>query len=91
MVASFLASKRAGLAQRSTIAEEAAPRLGLSAQALSRYLYENLSYDLGAEEIRSLWLFYRLAREAGLVEKVREIKLLPAPAEAGEEMSGGIL
>jgi chorismate dehydratase len=88
MIAWFLESKRAGLAQRSTIAEEAAKRLGLSAQDLSRYLHENLSYDLGAEEIRSLWLFYRLAREAGLVESVREIKLLPTP-EAGEQMSGG--
>jgi chorismate dehydratase len=83
----FLESKRLGLAQRSIIAEEAAGRLGLPAESLIRYLHDNLSYDLGSEEIRSLWLFYRLAREANLVESVREITLLEAPA--GESVSGG--
>jgi chorismate dehydratase len=71
----FRDSKLLGLAQREIIAKEASAELGLSASDLTDYLYTNIHYDLGQEEIRSLWLFYRFARESSLVGAAREVTL----------------
>ena len=79
----FLESKRHGLGELERIAEEASPKLGLAAMDLEEYLRHNIHYDLGAEEIRSLWLFYHLAREAALVSAVREVALVEPAAHAG--------
>jgi chorismate dehydratase len=81
----FLDSKHQGLAQREGIAQEAASELGLPVADLSEYLRSNIYYDLGEEEIRALWLFYRLARESALVEAARELAL----HESGMLSTGG--
>ncbi|MCI0568189.1 MAG: menaquinone biosynthesis protein [Acidobacteria bacterium] len=81
----FLDSKNQGLAQRESIAQEAASELGLPAAHLCDYLRSNIYYDLGEEEIRALWLFYRLARESALVETARELTL----HESGMRSAGG--
>jgi len=86
----FLDSKRQGLARRESIAQEAASELGIAAGDLTEYLHSNIYYDLGEEEIKSLWLFYRLARESGLVEAARELVLHDSGMRtaAGAEWAG---
>jgi chorismate dehydratase len=69
----FVASRRIGLESLSAIAREESAKLGLPEPILEAYLQENIHYDLGEEEIRSLWLFYRMAREAGLVASSRDV------------------
>ena len=81
----FLDSKMQGLAQRERIAQEAASELGLAASDLGDYLQTNIHYDLGEEEIKALWLFYRLARESALVDSARELAL----HESGLRTAGG--
>jgi len=81
----FLDSKLQGLAERESIAQEAASELGLPASDLCEYLRTNIHYDLGEEEIKALWLFYRLARESALVETARELAL----HDSGMRTAGG--
>ena len=84
----FLQSRREGLARLDTIAAEAAVELGLPASELGDYLRSNIHYDLGPEEIRGLWLFYRFARESSLVAAAREVVLYGG--EAGRAQMGGV-
>jgi chorismate dehydratase len=82
-VEAFLESKRIGLAERDRIAAEAATELGLPARSLESYLTENIHYDLGEEELKALWLFYRLARESSIVERASDLAFFgrePAPS-----------
>jgi len=71
----FTASRKLGLESIPAIAREESANLDLPEPMLEAYLRENIHYDLGAEEIRALWLFYRLAREAGLVASARDLAL----------------
>ena len=86
--AAFLASKRLGLLSTAAIAGEESSRLGLPAPFLESYLRENIHYELGDAECRSLYLFYRMARESGQIPAAREFILHPptpvwtAPMEA---------
>ena len=87
-VEAFLESKRVGLAERDRIAAEAAGGLGVPAPSLQSYLTENIHYDLGEEEKKALWLFYRLARESSLVERAADLAFFgresgPAPLASG--------
>ncbi len=75
----FSASLKLGLASISSIAREESVRLRLPESLLEEYLRENIHYDLGPEEIRSLWLFYRMAREAGLVASARDLAFHEPP------------
>jgi chorismate dehydratase len=79
--APFLASRRAGLESLERIAGEEAPRLDLPADRILEYLRENIHYDLGPEQARSLWLFYRLARQAGLLDSLRDLSFLGGRSE----------
>jgi chorismate dehydratase len=76
----FVASRKLGLESLASIAREASAALALPERVLESYLRENIHYDLGAEEIRSLWLFYRLARDAGIVSTAREVAFYDAAA-----------
>ncbi len=88
----FLDSREAGLESVETIAREESQKLGLPEPMLASYLKENIHYDLGAEEIRALWLFYRLARESGIVPAAREVAFYDVPAgRALRAEAGGIL
>ena len=71
----FTASRKLGLESIPAIAREESANLDLPEPMLEAYLRENIHYDLGAEEIRALWLFYRLSREAGLVASARDVAL----------------
>jgi chorismate dehydratase len=55
-----------GHAHREEVLAEAGRRTGLSRAQLERY-FQGLSYGLGARELESLSLFYRLAAQQGLV------------------------
>lgn len=83
----FVASRDLGLRSLPIIVAKESPRLRLPETLLMEYLQTNIHYELGAEEIRSLWLFYRLAREAGLVASLREVVFYPEPAAGRERMA----
>lgn len=81
----FVASRKLGLESIPSIAREESAKLDLPEPMLEAYLRENIHYDLGAEEIRALWLFFRLAREAGMVASARDLALhdfAPVPERA---------
>jgi chorismate dehydratase len=81
----FVASRKLGLESIPSIAREESVKLELPEPMLEAYLRENIHYDLGAEEIRALWLFFRLAREAGMVASARDLALhdfAPVPERA---------
>ena len=65
----FLAAKREGLDHVDELAEIYAEQLGLAHDDLFRYLTENISYDLDAESLRALDLYYELASQCGLIGK----------------------
>ena len=60
------------------VAEEAAPR-GLPAEFVREYLTGNVHYHLDAECLAGLERFYSLAAEYGLIDGVRELRLVEAP------------
>jgi len=59
-------ARDAGLAAREAIAESAAGRLGLPAEALRTYLCDQVRYTFGTSERKGLRAFYRMAVEEGL-------------------------
>lgn len=69
----FVEAKREGLAHVDRIADIYHERLGLPRAEIIGYLTENIDYDLDEESIKGLALYYRLARECGLIEEVREL------------------
>ncbi len=77
----FLASLQEGLAHIDEIAGAMAAPLGLPARSLQEYLRVDLHYDLGERETRAMDLFFRQARELGLVPGHRPIRFLPLPSE----------
>ena len=90
---SFLESRSIGLEAIDHIAEEESPRLGLPAPVLSEYLKVNLHYEIGEEEVRSLWLFYRMAAEMGIAPGPRELVFTQSASiksEGGRAIAGGI-
>ncbi len=87
----FIASRKIGLESIDEIAAEESRNLGLPEALLSEYLRVNIAYNLGTEEIRSLWLFYRLAREGGIIPTLREVSFYePAATRAGLAEVGGV-
>jgi chorismate dehydratase len=71
--AGFAASLDFGLAHVDDIAAEYAPKLGVTASAVKVYLTENIDYSLDEENLEGLRLFYRLAREAGIISAEKEL------------------
>jgi predicted solute-binding protein len=69
--ADFAASLAFGLAHIDDIAAEYAPKLGITPDAVKVYLTRNIDYSLDDENRQGLRLFFKLARESGvlLVEK----------------------
>jgi len=56
------------------IAREWSPRMGLSEAAISSYLRENIHYQLDAECRKGLALYFKLAAECGVIERVPELE-----------------
>jgi chorismate dehydratase len=56
------------------IAREWSPRMGLSEARISSYLRENIHYQLDAECRKGLALYFTLAAECGVIERVPELE-----------------
>ncbi len=69
----FEASRDYGLSHVDEIAAEYAHKLGLAASGLKVYLTENIDYSLDEENRKGLRLFFRLARETGVIPANREL------------------
>jgi len=74
----FAASLREGLAHIDEMAEAMAVPLGLPAASLREYLRLDLHYDLGDREMQGMALFFRQAREFGLVPGHHPIRFVAA-------------
>jgi chorismate dehydratase len=69
----FETSRDYGLAHIDDIAAEYAPILKLTPQAVKVYLTENIDYSLDEDNRRGLRLFYKLAREVGIIAAERDL------------------
>jgi chorismate dehydratase len=79
VAADFLASKQYGLERVREIAEAASIKLDLPPGALERYLTENIDFNLDAENLAGLQLYFEKAAAAGLIPRARSVEF----AEAG--------
>jgi len=70
----FTASRDYGLQHIDDIAQEYAPKLNLSPEAVKVYLTENIDYSLDEENRKGLELFYRFAHEIGIIPGEKEIQ-----------------
>jgi chorismate dehydratase len=75
----FQRAKVEGLRFRDRIIARYAEALRLPPEFLRQYLEESVTYDLDAEGISSLTLFYDLARRVGVVSDVRPLRFLSKP------------
>jgi len=87
VVADFQASKKYGMERLREIAEAASEKLELPPQALEQYLRENINFDLDAENLAGLRLFFEKAAAMGLAPPARELEF--AAAETGSIASRG--
>jgi chorismate dehydratase len=87
VVADFQASRRYGLARAREIAEAASLKLDLPSCALKRYLTENINFDLDAENLAGLQLFFEKAAAMGLAPRPRALEF--AAAKTGSVASAG--
>ena len=71
VVADFQASKRYGLGRIREITEAASEKLDLPPRPLERYLNENINFDLDAENLAGLQLFFEKAAAMGLAPRAR--------------------
>ncbi len=80
--AALIGSHEASLARPEELAELASDRYGYPAGFLARY-FEKLRYRFGPRERAGLLTFFELARDAGQLERVPELKFVvtePVPA-----------
>ncbi len=68
----FSASRDFGLQHIDDIAAEYAPRLKMRPEGIKIYLTQNIDYSLDEENRKGLRLFFKLAREAGIVPVEKE-------------------
>jgi chorismate dehydratase len=69
----FEDSRDFGLTQVDEIAAEYAPRLNMRPEAVKSYLTQNIDYSLDEENRKGLRLFYKLAREAGIIPVEKDL------------------
>jgi chorismate dehydratase len=69
----FEDAREFGLAHVDDIAAEYAPKLNLQPAEVKVYLTENIDYSLDEENCRGLRLFFKLAREAGIIPAEKEL------------------
>lgn len=69
----FEDSRDCGLTHVDEIAAEYAPKLNLPVPVLKLYLAENIDYSLDEENQKGLRLFYKFAREVGIIALVKEL------------------
>ena len=76
--ADFAGARDEGVAHTEEIVEEYERRLRLPREELRSYLTENVCFELNAEMRAGLELFFRLAHEHALIERVRPLRLFDA-------------
>jgi len=69
-------AKQYGMAHYPQRLAEFARRWSMPQEVIAAYLRDNVRYELGEQEVRSLKLFYRYACEANLIGHVRPIELV---------------
>jgi len=69
----FESSRDFGLAHVDEIAGEYGPKLKLAPEAVKVYLTRNIDYSLDEDNRKGLRLFYKLAREAGIITVEKEL------------------
>jgi len=69
----FEASRDFGLAHVDDIAAENAPVLNIEPHAVKVYLTENIDYSLDEDNRKGLRLFYKMAREAGIIPVEKDL------------------
>jgi chorismate dehydratase len=82
LVADFEASKEYGIARKREIAEGASIKLDLPVSALERYLTENVRFDLDAEYLEGLRIYYEKAAAAGLIPRLKPLEFAASPAKS---------
>jgi len=75
------AARDRGLQARETLADEAAPRLGIPAPVARRHLLREVRYGFGRREREGLMFFYRMAAEDGLAPEGARLRF-PRPGGA---------
>jgi len=69
----FEDSRDYGLAHVDDIAAEYAPKLNMKVEGVKVYLTQNIDYSLDEENRNGLRLFYKLAREAGIIPVEKDL------------------
>jgi len=72
----FVESKEFGLAHVDDIVAEYALKLHMEPADVNVYLTENIDYSLDEENCKGLRLFFRLAREAGIIPLEKELQFV---------------
>lgn len=76
VVADFLESKKYGLEHLTDISEGAALKLDLPPADLLRYLEYNINFDLDADNLDGLHLYFKKAAGLGLIDAAKPLELL---------------
>ena len=74
LIADFQASKQFGVERCREIAEAASIKLDMPPAALERYLTENIQFDLDAENLEGLRLYFEKAAALGLTPQARPLE-----------------
>jgi chorismate dehydratase len=82
VLADFEASKRYGLSRVREISEGASIKLDLPARSLERYLTEHINFDLDAENLAGLQLYFEKSAAAGLIPAARPLEFAMAAAQS---------
>ena len=82
VVADFQESKRYGMEHIREISEAASVKLDLPAKALERYLVNNIDFDLDAENLEGLRLYYEKSAAAGLIPSNSPIEFANASTQS---------
>ncbi len=85
----FKKSRDHGLSPKNleTIAQEWAPRLGLTVEVIRVYLTQNIHYYLDPPCLEGLDLYYRLAAEVGALPQAAELRFVSNLVDSGLPMS----
>ncbi len=82
VVADFQESKRYGMEHIREISEAASVKLDLPAKALERYLVDNIDFNLDADNLEGLRLYYEKSAAAGLIPSNSPIEFANAPTRS---------
>jgi chorismate dehydratase len=74
VIADFQASKEFGVAHIREISEAASIKLDLPPRALERYLTENINFDLDADNLSGLEVYFEKAAAAGLIPRAKPME-----------------